>query len=272
MINPNLNQLLSEFTSFRESGKLDSYGVYLYGVINKELYRQSGKASANRSFRNSLMALIDSLLMFPYNWSAWRDLADLCLENLSVHEEVEHRLEPISSHFMYHYFLIHNFMELQDNEQALLLIEGLETLFSNSVYLQSQMAVAYYNMRDFDLAQDQFDMIRDHDPFRLDDMDVFSNILYVKEMKAELSSLAHSVVRTDKYRPECCCIVGNYYALKGQHEKAVQYFERALKLDPSFLSAWTLLGHEYIELKNTAAAVEAYRKAVDINPREYRAW
>ena len=31
------------------------------------------------------------------------------------------------------------------------------------------------------------------------------------------------------------------------------------------------MGHEYVELKNTAA-VDAYRHAVDINPKDYRAW
>lgn len=32
------------------------------------------------------------------------------------------------------------------------------------------------------------------------------------------------------------------------------------------------MGHEYVELKNSAAAIEAYRRAVEINPRDYRAW
>jgi anaphase-promoting complex subunit 8 len=32
------------------------------------------------------------------------------------------------------------------------------------------------------------------------------------------------------------------------------------------------MGHEYVELKNTAAAVDAYRHAVDISPKDYRAW
>ena len=50
-------------------------------------------------------------------------------------------------------------------------------------------------------------------------MDVYSNILYVKEQFAALSHLAHRVASADKYRPETCCIIGNYYSLKGQHEK-----------------------------------------------------
>jgi anaphase-promoting complex subunit 8 len=32
------------------------------------------------------------------------------------------------------------------------------------------------------------------------------------------------------------------------------------------------MGHEYVELKNTHAAIESYRRAVDVNRRDYRAW
>jgi len=55
---------------------------------------------------------------------------------------------------------------------------------------------------------------------------------------------------------------GNYYSLRAQHEKAVLYFQRALKLNPGYLSAWTLMGHEYMELKQTSAAIQAYRQAI----------
>ena len=40
------------------------------------------------------------------------------------------------------------------------------------------------------------------------------------------------------------------------------YFQRALKLNPQYTSAWTLMGHEFMERKNTSAAIEAYRKAI----------
>jgi hypothetical protein len=45
-------------------------------------------------------------------------------------------------------------------------------------------------------------------------MDAYSNILYVKEAFAGLSHLAHRVAADDKYRPEACVIIGNYYSLK----------------------------------------------------------
>ena len=40
------------------------------------------------------------------------------------------------------------------------------------------------------------------------------------------------------------------------------YFERALYLDRNYLTAWALMGHELIEMKNPHADVDAYRKAV----------
>ncbi|EFH51348.1 predicted protein, partial [Arabidopsis lyrata subsp. lyrata] len=130
---------------------------------------------------------------------------------------------------------------------------------------------AQYCLREFDHVEIMFREHLRNDPYRMEDMDLYSYVLYAKEACAALSYLAHKVVLTDKYRPESCCIISNYYNLKGQHEKAVMYFRRALKLN-KYLSAWTLMGHEYVEMKNTHAAIDAYRRAVDINPCDYRAW
>ena len=45
-----------------------------------------------------------------------------------------------------------------------------------------------------------------------------------------------------------------------------------MKLNPKYLSAWTLMGHEFMELKNTNAAIQSYRQAVEVNRRDFRAW
>lgn len=83
--------------------------------------------------------------------------------------------------------------------------------------------------------------------------------------------------------------IGNHYSIRAEHEKAIKYFRRATHLDRTYLAAWTLLGHEYVEMKNSHAAIEAYRRAVgkqrqhttvlhlidlvlDVNRKDYRAW
>jgi len=61
---------------------------------------------------------------------------------------------------------------------------------------------------EFDEAEDMFDQIVETDPYRLDDLDVYSNILYVMEKSSKLAYLAQLATRTDKFRVETCCIVG----------------------------------------------------------------
>jgi anaphase-promoting complex subunit 8 len=204
--------------------------------------------------------------MCPCFWAAWTELA-VSLPDLEALAALE-----LPNHWMVYFFRAHAALEAQQNVQAINLYEELLGVFPSSPYLQCQLAHAKYNLREFDEAQLCFEQLHKRDPYRLDQVDTYSNILYVKESKRALSSLAHACVSIDKYRPETCCVIGNYYSLKAEHEKAVLYFRRALKLNRHFLSAWTLMGHEYVELKNTAAAVDAYRHAVDINPKDYRAW
>jgi anaphase-promoting complex subunit 8 len=68
-------------------------------------------------------------------------------------------------------------------------------------------------------------------------MDTYSNILYIKENHGDLANLALRCFYNNKYSPEACCVVGNYYSLMGDHIKAVIYFRKALQLDRHFLAA-----------------------------------
>ena len=61
---------------------------------------------------------------------------------------------------------------------------------------------------DVDQAVTIFKELEAVDPFRLDNLDTYSNLLYVKEMRVELSHLAHRIVQVDKYRVETCCVIG----------------------------------------------------------------
>lgn len=243
------------------------------------------------------LVLIQSILQFPYNWSAWLDLSRLVMNSSSssslsgethphqasthnnlhnvVEGDIEDLLQPVlASHCMYHFFCAHLLAERQSHAEALVILEQWmdPTLFGGSPYLLGQHAVCSYHIRDFASAKSLMQDLHNHMPYRLDCMDVYSNILYVQEDSVALSQLAHAAVQVDKYRAETCCIVGNYYSLKQQRAKAIQYFQRALKMDRTFTSAWTLMGHEYVEWKQTANAMESYRRAVQICPTDYRAW
>ena len=115
-----------------------------------------------------------------------------------------------------------------------------------SQFLLNLKALSYYCLREYDAAETEFEAARGFDPYCLDHIDTYSNILYVKEDRVQLSHLAHMLSKIGKYSPEVCCVVGNYYSLRGLHERAILSFQRALRLNPKFLSAWTLMGHEYV--------------------------
>jgi anaphase-promoting complex subunit 8 len=122
-------------------------------------------------------------------------------------------------------------------------------------------------------AQEIFSEVLRTNPQRIDSLDRYSNILHVLKQTPKLSFLAQLTTSVDKFRPETCCVVGNYYSRTSQHEKAIAYFQNAVALDRNFASAWTLLGREFLQLQNTHAAIESYRRAVDLLDRkDYRGW
>ena len=43
-------------------------------------------------------------------------------------------------------------------------------------------------------------------------------------------------------------------------------------MKPNFFGAWTLIGHEYVELRNFSQAINAYRMAIAENQNDFRAW
>ncbi|RHY26460.1 hypothetical protein DYB32_007600 [Aphanomyces invadans] len=129
---------------------------------------------------------------------------------------------------------------------------------------------------DFDAAHTLFRQLAAADPYRMEGMDLYSDVLYVKEDKTALSELAHLVQQIDKYRPETNCVIGNYYALKGQHERAIGYFNRAITLDSDCVAAWTLIGYglgqAYELLDLFHYSVYYYQKASAIRPYDARMW
>ncbi|KAL2315127.1 Anaphase-promoting complex subunit Apc8 [Schizosaccharomyces pombe] len=246
--------------SLHYQGNKDPYLLYLSGVV----YRKRKQDSKAIDFLKSCV------LKAPFFWSAWLELS-LSIDSLETLTTVVSQLP--STHIMTKIFYVYASHELhQVNSSAYEKLAEAEIIFPNSRYLKTQRALLTYDSRDFDEAESLFENILTNDPYRLDDMDTYSNVLFVLENKSKLGFLAQVASSIDKFRPETCSIIGNYYSLLSEHEKAVTYFKRALQLNRNYLSAWTLMGHEYVELKNTHAAIESYRLAVDVNRKDYRAW
>ncbi|XP_070541258.1 cell division cycle protein 23 homolog [Ptychodera flava] len=255
--NESLRTLRIELSQKHSKGELDGFCLYLYGVVLKKL----------GLYKEAVSTLVEAITLTPLHWGSWLELSGLLTDKDMLSSLT------LPDHWMKEFFAAHTCLELQMNEEALKRYETLkETGFHKSLYIKAEIAIATHNLRDADMAVTLFSELQQSDPFMLDHMDIFSNLLYVKEMKPELGYLAHKCCEIDKYRVETAHVIGNFYSMRSQHEKAALYFQRALKLNPQYLAAWTLLGHEYMEMKNTSAAIQAYRQAIEVNRRDYRAW
>ncbi|CAD6216188.1 GSCOCG00004406001-RA-CDS [Cotesia congregata] len=255
--NEDLKALCSDLRNEHLSNNLDGFGLYLYGVTLKKLMLT----------REAIDILVKSIHDYPMHWGSWLELSPL----IGDREKLENLILP--DHWIKKFFMAHMYLELQLLDEGLALYYELQGMgFQKNGYILAQIAIAIHYKRDAEKAIETFKKIIKDDPYCLDNMDTYSNLLYVKEMRVELAYLAHRATSIDKYRLETCCIVGNYYSLRSDHQKAVMYFHRALKLNPQYLSAWTLLGHEFMELKNTNGAIHSYRQAIEVNRKDYRAW
>jgi len=227
---------------------------YLLGVVKKQ---RGDKAAAKALF-------VQSLNEFPLNWSAWLELAPICDEA---------GLTDIRNHWVKNFFLAQHYHRVQQQEEAIDLYAVLaETAFPSSSFLYAQIGFEFFTMDDYSNAVAWFEQVEEVDPYRYELMDVYSNILYVREDHGKLSYLAYRMFHNDKYRPETCFVLGNYYSLKNEHYRAMTYFKRATMLDRKFVPAWILMGHEYIELQNVTKAIESYRTAIELDAKDYRAW
>lgn len=254
--NVELLGLRTELQHLSDQGDMDAFLWYLFGVVLKRL-KQTDAA---------INALVRSLSLFPINQGAWMELAPLC-ETRRVAESLN-----LDQHWMRSIFIGSILNDTEGSDQAREIFESFVAAVPSCQFAKLQLAISLYHMRLFDEAQQLFMDVYSQDEYCLDGVDIYSNILYVKEDKVQLSVLANKCIRIDKFRLETCCVIGNYYSMRGQHDQALSYFQRALRINRNYLSAWTLMGHEFLEMTNTPAAVEAYRRAVDINPKDFRAW
>ncbi|KAK3378521.1 anaphase promoting complex subunit 8 [Podospora didyma] len=232
---------------------------YLYGMV---LVKEKNDTVA-------LDYLMQSIHLYPWNWGCWLEITNLIARVEQLSTVAPHLPQNIMSFIFHANTSVNLYQQGPDLAAA---INDLLNIFPTSSFLLTCKALLNYHSKDLMAAEENFSSLLALHPHRLDSLDHYSNILYVLNMRPKLAFLAHLCTSIDKFRPESCVVIGNYYSLLSLHEKAVQYFRRALTLDRSCLSAWTLMGHEYVELKNTHAAIESYRRAVDVNRRDYRAW
>ncbi|KAK3942381.1 hypothetical protein QBC46DRAFT_74592 [Diplogelasinospora grovesii] len=139
-------------------------------------------------------------------------------------------------------------------------------------WVLAQMGRAQYEQASYVEAEKLFRRLRILAPTRLEDMEVYSTILWHLRKETDLSFLAHELVDAVWDSPQAWCALGNAWSLACDHDQALRCFKRATQLDPKFAYAYTLQGHEHVENEEYDKALTAYRHAISAEKRHYNAY
>ncbi|KAK2593772.1 anaphase-promoting complex subunit cdc27 [Conoideocrella luteorostrata] len=156
--------------------------------------------------------------------------------------------------------------------EALQAFGSLPSSQQGTPWVLSQMGRCHYEQAAYAEAEKFFRRMRVQAPSRLQDMEVYSTILWHLKRETDLSFLAHELVDSSWYSPQAWCALGNAWSLARDPEQALRCFKRATQLDPKFAYAFTLQGHEHVANEEYEKALTAYRQAIAADRRHYNAY
>jgi anaphase-promoting complex subunit 8 len=87
--------------------------------------------------------LIEAIKLYPWNWSAWVDLAAV-LKDAEMMHQVDNQLPQ---HFFKPFWRAHSYLELQQNQNAHEIYLELLEIFPTSTFIKCQIALARYNLQ-----------------------------------------------------------------------------------------------------------------------------
>lgn len=247
-----------------ETSPPDGWLLYVYGLVLHKFKLQ----------KMAVDVLVRSINQQPNNWSAWFMLTILIDSKNQLHSL------PLPNHlfriFFYCMIRLELDMTLEDTwkyNSSKEIKNFTDKYFRDSLFVQTleSKSIGYQNSG-YNFAIQSFAHIRQKDPYRIEATEIYSNLLYVKKFRKELSKLAYEIEKVDPFTSESNSCIANSYSARDQHAKAIVYFTRALRINPDSSNSWTLIGHEYLEMKNTDKAIQAYRHAISTNKRDCRAW
>ncbi|XP_068082472.1 cell division cycle protein 27 homolog isoform X2 [Anabrus simplex] len=156
--------------------------------------------------------------------------------------------------------------------KALEVFNSLPPKHYSTGWILSLMGKAHFELAEYNMAARFFSEVRAREPYRCQMMEIYSTALWHLQREVALSSLSQDLVSQERNSPEAWCAAGNCFSLQKEHDSAIKFFQRAVQIDPSFVYAYTLLGHEYVTTEELDKAMSCFRSAIRIDSRHYNAW
>lgn len=150
-------------------------------------------------------------------------------------------------------------------------LDELPHVHQQSPWVLAMVGKAHYERQDYAAAQRAFTAVRTLEPYRLWDMEMYSSLLWNIRNAQELSFLAQELLNINPHAPQGWLAAGNLFSLQRDRPKALTCFRRAFQLDPSCAYAYTLSGQELLD-EDADRAINFFQSALRVDARHYNAW
>ncbi|KAF4591623.1 Tetratricopeptide-like helical [Ophiocordyceps camponoti-floridani] len=166
------------------------------------------------------------------------------------------------------YYLLSQFQ----SQEALQALSALPAVHQGSSWVLALMGRAYFEQASYAESDKVFRRMRALAPSRLQDLELYSTVLWHLKRETDLSFLAHELIDSAWHSPQAWCALGNAWSLARDPEQALKCFKRATQLDSKFAYAFTLQGHEHMVNEEYDKALTAFRQAIAVDRRHYNAY
>lgn len=157
-------------------------------------------------------------------------------------------------------------------EKAALELQKLDDQQYNSARVLCMLGKTYYDAGDYQSARAFFKQAFVISPWYCEGVPIYSTCLWYLGKEKELNLLAFKMKDNRSHLFEAYIAAGNWTkCVKGGNE-ATQWFQKAVKLDPSRSYGHALLGYEEWEKGNSLGAKQHFAKSMIANKRSYIGW
>jgi len=136
--------------------------------------------------------------------------------------------------------------------------------FPESTEALSGLAVCHMEIGNHEEAAQAFAQLRDVDEYCVDHMDKYAQVLKAKGDGGKLNKLTHSLLEIDVRRPESWVAGSLYMELKDDGERALEYADKALQLDPRHAEAHIRKGLLHLDRNLYEPALMCFRTALEV--------
>ncbi|CZT15028.1 related to 20S cyclosome subunit (BimA/Nuc2/Cdc27) [Ramularia collo-cygni] len=155
---------------------------------------------------------------------------------------------------------------------AIAVFRALPATQRETPWVLAQLGKAHYEAGDYRASEECFARLLKLVPSRVDDMEIYSTVLWHLKKESTLTFLCRSLQDSHFDAPQTWVAVGNAFSLAREHDQAIAAFKRATQIDPKFGYTWTLMGHEHIANEAYDSALASFRHSVSVDRRAYSGW